>query len=63
MGRACMGQAGCQQPEGTCLANQLADYYNADIERIGMGTTPLYFVSRWGGGQPGAQQASTSFCP
>ena len=49
-------QGGCQQPQGTCLAHQLADYYNADMARIGMGTTPVYFVSRWGGGQPGAQQ-------
>ncbi|CAK0755627.1 hypothetical protein CVIRNUC_002389 [Coccomyxa viridis] len=40
----------CQQPQGSCLGNQLADYYNADIARIGQGTTPISFVSRWGAG-------------
>ena len=53
-------QSACQQPQGSCLGNQLADYYNADIARIGQGTTPISFVSRWGGGQPGAQQARPS---
>jgi hypothetical protein len=44
---------------GSCLANQLADLYAADMKRIAAGTTPVYFISRWGGGQPGFNQVST----
>jgi len=49
-------QSPCNQLLQSCLANQLYDYYNADLARIAAGTTPLYMVSRWGGGNPNAQQ-------
>ena len=49
-------QSPCDQPEGSCLSNQLYGYYTADLQRIAAGTTPLYMVSRWGGGLPNAQQ-------
>ena len=52
----CGLQEGCQQPQGSCLSNQLYDLYQADVKRISQGTTPVNFVSRWGGGQPGAKQ-------
>lgn len=51
-------QSPCNQLLQSCLANQLYDYYNADLARIAAGTTPLYMVSRWGGGNPNAQQVS-----
>ena len=54
-------QNACSQPVGSCLANQLADLVAADTARATAGTTPLYFVSRWGGGQPGANQVDV--CP
>ena len=49
-------QSPCNQLIGSCLNNQLYDLYNADIVRIKAGTTPLYMVSRWGGGNPNAKQ-------
>lgn len=52
-------QSPCNQPLQSCLANSLYDYFNADLARIAAGTTPLYMVSRWGGGNPNAQQV----CP
>lgn len=59
-GREAEGGAGaqnkCSQAVGSCLHGQLADLYQADKARAAAGTTPLYFVSAWGGGQPGARQ-------
>ncbi|KAK9805195.1 hypothetical protein WJX72_005302 [[Myrmecia] bisecta] len=50
-------QAGaCAQLPGSCLDSQLQDLYNADVARTKAGTTPRYFVTRWGGGLPGAKQ-------
>ena len=51
-------QSPCNQPEGSCLSNQLYDYYTADLKRIAAGTTPIYMVARWGGGLPNAQQVT-----
>ena len=47
----------CSQPAGTCLANQLADLAAADAARVAAGKGPLYRLTRWGGGTPGARQA------
>lgn len=53
-------QSPCSQPVGTCLQNQLTDLYAADVTRSTKGITPIYFVSRWGGGKAGAQQVMTA---
>lgn len=50
-------QNACTQPAGTCLANQLADLAAADAAREAAGKGPLYRLTRWGGGRPGARQA------
>ena len=46
----------CGQQKGSCTANSLWNYYQADLNAMKIGTTPLYLVSRWGGGQPSATQ-------
>ena len=51
-------QSACSQPVGSCLANQLAELYAADVARVQAGTTPLYLISRWGGGQAGVNQVT-----
>lgn len=52
-----MLQNACTQPVGSCLANQLKDLKTADDALIARGTTPLRYVTRWGGGNPSARQA------
>ncbi|KAK9799370.1 hypothetical protein WJX73_004741 [Symbiochloris irregularis] len=47
----------CSQPVGSCLANQIADLAAADDKLIALGSTPLYYVTRWGGGNAAANQA------
>ncbi|KAK9858858.1 hypothetical protein WJX84_008886 [Apatococcus fuscideae] len=47
----------CSQVVGSCLNNQIYDLAVADQVRVAAGTTPLYLVSRYGGGLPGATQA------
>lgn len=49
-------QNGCKRPAGTCLANQLTDLATADKARVAAGSTPLYFVGRYGGGTANAKQ-------
>lgn len=51
-------QNACSQPVNSCLANQLSDLATADDKRVAAGSTPQYYVSRWGGGRAGAKQAS-----
>lgn len=59
-------QNACSQPVGSCLGSQIKDLAEADDARIKLGTTPLYYVSRWGGGRASARQvcvrASRSEC-
>ena len=55
----CM-QSPCSQPASSCLQNQLTDLYAADVTRSTKGVTPIYFISRWGGGKAGAQQVVTA---
>ena len=54
----CAAQNQCTQPVGSCLANQLTGLKASDDARILAGTTPVYYVSRWGGGLPEARQVS-----
>ena len=49
-------QSPCNQLIGSCLSNQLYDLYTADVARVAGGTTPVYMVARWGGGNPNARQ-------
>jgi len=49
-------QNGCKRPAGTCLANQLTDLATADKARVAAGSTPLYFIGRYGGGTANAKQ-------
>lgn len=51
-----MPQNGCKRPAGTCLANQLTDLATADKARAAAGSTPLYFIGRYGGGTANAKQ-------
>ena len=51
-------QSACSQVVGSCLGSQIFDLAVADNTRIAAGTTPLYLVSRYGGGLPGATQVS-----
>jgi len=50
-------QNACDVPAGSCLGGQLGALRAADATRVAAGATPLYLVSRWAGGQPGALQA------
>eukprot|EP00210_Caulerpa_lentillifera_P005322 g5085.t1 len=38
---------GCSRPVGTCLANQLQDKYDEDLDRASTGQTPVYLISRY----------------
>ncbi len=51
-------QSACSQVVGSCLSSQIFDLAVADNTRVAAGTTPLYLVSRYGGGLPGATQVS-----
>ena len=51
-------QNACSQPVGSCLTNQLKDLKAADDALIARGTTPLRYVTRWGGGNPSARQVN-----
>ena len=53
-------QNACSQPVNSCLSNQLKDLADGDDARIKRGDTPLYYVSRWGGGRTGAKQVRWS---
>lgn len=53
---------GCTQPAGTCLKNQIYDYYFADVGRMTRGLDPLYFVGRYGGGSANTNQVPVAGC-
>ena len=50
-------QDACYKPPGSCLANQLKDLYTADVALVAKGSTPLHFITRYGGGNTGGKQA------
>lgn len=41
---------------GSCLGGQLTDLAAADKARAAAGTTPLYLISRYGGGGANTKQ-------
>lgn len=49
-------QNGCSNVPQSCLGSQILDYYTADQTRISAGTTPIYMVTAYGGGNPNATQ-------
>ena len=49
-------QNGCSNVPQSCLGSQILDYYTADQTRISSGTTPVYMVTAYGGGNPNATQ-------
>ena len=51
-----MLQSGCSNVPQSCLGSQILDYYAADQTRISSGTTPVYMVAAYGGGNPNATQ-------
>ena len=46
----------CNAAVGSCLHQQLYDFYQGDVGRIAGGLTPLYFVGRYGGGTNNSNQ-------
>ena len=49
-------QDACNLLPQSCLANQLKDLYTADQARVAAGQTPLYFITRYGGGANNSNQ-------
>lgn len=53
-------QNACKRAVGTCLGNQLSDMAAADTARTANGNTPLYFITRYGGGTTAPTQAQSA---
>jgi Male gamete fusion factor len=51
-------QNACKRPVGSCLGYQLTDLAAADSARTAAGTTPLYMISRYGGGASNTKQVA-----
>ena len=49
-------QNACKRPVGSCLGGQLTNLAAADKARSAAGSTPLYMISRYGGGATNAKQ-------
>ena len=53
-------QNACKRAVGSCLGNQLSDMAAADTARAAKGSTPLYFITRYGGGNTAPTQAHSA---
>lgn len=53
-------QNACKRAVGTCLGNQLSDMAAADTARTAKGSTPLYFITRYGVGNTATTQAHSA---